>query len=266
MYVSTFNTLIRSTFKISKQRKNYANRLKIFTSTWGSWKPAENEKGEGDKSHYERWKTHAESNKCGRVAFENGRPRLEGNTRQFVYVSAVTCQQRWEPCQNAEEMSRGEEQYEVKLGTGPQVECVRVCVWRHVKEEGYRRRGRWRSTRRGGWRDWGSHWCPRRWPRRTSRCRCRTRRSGMALVSTHPGPQTPGRPRCSFYSGLQRAADELGWVGGTLSEIRVGAPNRAPSVQLEFKNWIQRGFNVWRFWTAPVETQTHSSTIKLIVK
>lgn len=129
MYVSTFNTLIRSTFKISKQRKNYANRLKIFTSTWGSWKPAESEKGEGDKSHYERWKTQAESNKCGRVAFENGRPRLEGNTRQFVYVSAVTCQQRWEPCQNAEEMSRGEEQYEVKLGTGPQVECVvRVCV------------------------------------------------------------------------------------------------------------------------------------------
>lgn len=95
--------------------------------------------------------------------------------------------------------------------------CMCVCdvTSRHVTSRGgYRRRGRWRSTRRGGWRDWGSHWCPRRWPRRTSRCRCRTRRSGMALVSTHPGPQTPGRPRCRFCSYLQRATDGAGGAGG----------------------------------------------------
>lgn len=51
-----------------------------------------------------------------------------GTRSSLFTVSVVMCQQRWEPCQNAEEMPRGEEQYEVKLGTGPQVERVCVCV------------------------------------------------------------------------------------------------------------------------------------------
>lgn len=69
----------------------------------------------------------------------------------------------------------------------------------------YRRRGRWHSTRPGERWGWGSRLVPRSERHRTSPCRCHKRRSDMVLVSTHPGPQTPGRPRCSWYLYLLEA-------------------------------------------------------------
>lgn len=72
--------------------------------------------------------------------------------QQFVYVSAVMCQQRWEPCRNAEEVSKGEEPKFGKTEVGgdpvtPGGMCM--CVM-SLQRGGYRRQGRWRSTRRGG--------------------------------------------------------------------------------------------------------------------
>lgn len=78
----------------------------------------------------------------------------------------------------------------------------------------YHRQRRRGSTRRGGWLGWHSHLCPRRWPLRTSRGHCRTHRSDMVLVSTHPGPQTHDRQECSSspcLRGRQRAIQRGVW-------------------------------------------------------
>lgn len=119
---------------------------------------------------------------------------------------------------------------------------VYLCFVQKEMKLLYRHRGRWGSTRRGGWWGWGSPLYPRRWPHRTSLCHCRTHRSDMAPASTHPGLQTPGRPECSFCPCLRGATQSERDGKRQVSYLNAHADSHAPTevstlvgVQVKFK-------------------------------